>query len=177
MPYVPHLDMRLYMDHGPAGIASTLAQNHKDRNTDKWKAVHHMSRSLVKSEMNYNKVEGEFLAVYSGVLMNRKYLFETPFTVMTDHLALPRFYNNTGRPVPHRVDRHRGRLGAFQMKLQFVPGDKMPCDYRSRHPDLLPDNLTKEEREEIGIETKEENTKIWMGKVLETILQRSQSMR
>ena len=51
-----------HIDHGPAGIA----QNHKKRDADKWNAVYHMSRSLVKSEINYNKVKGESLAVYSG---------------------------------------------------------------------------------------------------------------
>ena len=67
--------------------------------------------------------------------------------VMSDHSAMPTFYNNTGRPAPHGVDRHRGRLGAFNMSVQYVPGDKMPCNYGSRHPDLLPENLMKEQRE------------------------------
>ena len=89
--------------------------------------------------------------------MNKKYLLGTKFTVMTDHSGLPALYNNSGRPAPHRVDRHRGRLGAFDMDVQFVPGDKNPCDYGSRHPDLLPDDLTKEQREEIGNETEEED--------------------
>lgn len=76
--------------------------------------VNHKSRSLVKSERNYKKVEGESLAIYSGCIMNRRYLFGKPFTVKTDHSALLVLYNNTGRPAPHRVDRHRGRLGAFR---------------------------------------------------------------
>ena len=78
VPYEPDRETRLYVDHGPAGIASTLAQRHED----KWKAVHHMSRSLVKSEMKYNKGEGESMAIYSGTLMNRKYLMGTSFTVI-----------------------------------------------------------------------------------------------
>ena len=84
---------KLYVDHGPAGIASTLAQNHQEGDTPRWKAVHHMSRSLVKSEMNYNKIEGESPAIYSGILMNRKYLMGAPFTTMTDHSSLPAMYN------------------------------------------------------------------------------------
>ena len=89
VPYIPNLETRLYVDHGPAGIASTLAQNHKEDDIPKWKAVHHMSRSLVKSEMNYNKIKGKSLSIYSEVLMNRKYLLGAPFTVVTDHSALP----------------------------------------------------------------------------------------
>ena len=77
----------------------------------------------------------------SGVKMNRQYLYGTEFTVMTDHIALPSLYNTT-RPTPHRVERHRGRLGSFQFKVQHVPGKQMPCDYGSRHPDALPSNLT-----------------------------------
>ena len=49
-------------------------------------------------------------------------------------------------------------------------GDKMPCDYGSRHPDPVADNLTREEREEIGIETEEEDAKIWIGNILSTRL-------
>ena len=120
----------------------------------------------MKSEMNYNKVEGESLAIYSGVLMNRKYLLGAPFTVMTDHSSLPSMYNSPSRPAPHRVDRHRGRLGAFDMKVDFVPGHKNPCDYGSRHPDQLPENLTKEQREDMGIETEEEDMEIWLGALI-----------
>lgn len=100
VPYVPNLETCLYVDHGLAGIASTHAQNHKEGENPKWKAVHHMSRSLVKSEMNYNKIEGESLAIYSGVLMNGKYLLGVPFTVMMDHSALPAMYNNPSRLAP-----------------------------------------------------------------------------
>ena len=58
------------------------------------------------------------------------------------------------------MDRHRGRLGAFDMKVEYVPGNPMPCDYGSRHPEQLPDNLTKRQREELGIETEEEDEEI-----------------
>ena len=115
-------------------------------------------------------MEGESLAIYSGVLMNRKYLLGAPFTVMTDHSALPSMYNSPSRPAPHRVDRHRGRLGAFDMKVDFVPGHKNPCDYGSRHPDQLPDNLTKEQREDMGIETEEEDMEIWLGALIKEVL-------
>ena len=53
------------------------------------------------------------------------------------------------------------------MTVQFIPGDQIPCDYGSRHPDPLPDKLTAEEREELGIETEEEDAEIWVRKVLE----------
>ena len=46
----------------------------------------------------------------------------------------------------------------------------MPCDYGSRHPDKLPENLIKEQREEIGIETEEEDMEVWLGKVTQQVL-------
>ena len=101
--------------------------------------------------------------------MNRKYLLGTPFTVMTDHSALPAMYNNPARPAPHPVDRHRGQLGAFNMRVLFEPGHKSPWDYGSRHPDKLPDNLTKEQTEEIGVETEEEDMEVWLRKVVQEV--------
>ena len=85
VPYVPHLDTRLYVDHGPKGIASTVAQLHKHGKKPGWKAVHHKSRSLIPAEENYSKVEGESLAIYSGIKMQKQYLYGTAFIVMTDH--------------------------------------------------------------------------------------------
>ena len=61
VPYVTHMDMRLYVDHGPAGIASTVVQLHTDEKNPGWKEVHHKSRSLIASELNYKKVEGKSL--------------------------------------------------------------------------------------------------------------------
>ena len=160
---VPHLDTRLYVDHGPEGIASTVAQHHQEGDNPGWKAVHHKSRSLVAAELNYSKPEGESLAIYSGIKMNSQYLYGTQFTVMTDHYALPSLYNTT-RPAPHRVERHRGRLRNFQFTVH-VPGNKHPCDYGSRHPEPLPPNMTREEMEDMGIETEEadKQTKIILG--------------
>ena len=125
-----------------------------------WNAVHHMSWSLVISEMNYNKVEGESLGIYAGINMNKRYLYGTKFTVMTDHEALPDLYNHPGKPTNDRVDRHRSKLGAYQFTVRYVPGDQNICDYGSRHPDPLPDNMTKEEKEEMGIETEDEEKEI-----------------
>ena len=76
--YIPHLETRLYIDHGPEGIASTVAQLYKEGNNPGWKVVHHKSRSLITAERNYTKPEGESLAIYSRIKMNRQYLNGTP---------------------------------------------------------------------------------------------------
>ena len=138
----------------------------RDEGALKWKSVHHMSRSLVKSEKNYKKVEEESLAIYIGLLMNRRYLIGTQFIIMTDQSTFQALYNNMGRMVPHR-----GQIGAFNMQVEYVPEDKNPCDYSSRHLDLLPENLTREQKEEIGIETEEEDKEICVRHVLQTTVQ------
>ena len=170
VPYMPHLETRLYVDHGPDGIASTIAQNHEEDGKDKWKAVHYKSRRLDKSEKNYWKIEGESLGIYAGIIMNKDYLYGTEFTVMTDHEALPTLYNNPTKTAPDRVNRHRSRLGAFDFKVKYVPGDQNISDYGSRHPDPIPPNLTREQREDLGIETEEEDKEVWINHVIDTNL-------
>ena len=51
--------------------------------------------------------------------------------------------------LPGTIQQH-GENDAIQ--VDHVPGDKNPCDYDSKYPDLLPENLTREQREEIGIQ-------------------------
>ena len=39
-----------------------------------------------------------------------------------------------------------------------------------RHPDAVPENLTTEQREEMGIETEEEDQEIWVSKIVEELI-------
>ena len=73
--------------------------------------------------------------------------------VMTDHIVFPTLYNLLSQTAPYRVDRHRSQLGAFEFNIEFVPGEKNVSDYGSRHPDPMPPNLIREQREKMGIET------------------------
>ena len=70
--------------------------------------------------------------------------------------------------LPGTIQQH-GENDATQ--VEHVPGDKNLCDYNSKHPDLLPENLTREQREEIGIETEEEGKEICVRHVLQIALQ------
>ena len=67
--------------------------NNNEKNPG-WKAVHHKIRSLIPAEEGYSKVEGESLAVYSGVKMNKQNLYAM------DHASLPSIYNFTS-PALH----------------------------------------------------------------------------
>ena len=169
--YDPERETRLYVDHGPEGVASTVAQGYDipEEHEKQWRAVHHKSRSLQPAEKNYQKIEGESLAVYSGILVNKMYLYGTKFTVVSDHQPLIPLYNSPNRPAPLRVERHRSKLRQFDFKLIFEPGSTSPCDYGSRHP---PPSKTysKEEKEEWGIEEEDEDGEIWVNRVIQDVV-------
>ena len=86
------------MDHGPFGVASTIALEHQvPGSTDTaWRPVFYTSRALTKTEHNYSKVEGESLGVLTGILTNKRYSYGTQFEVIVDHQPLV-----TGCPTNH----------------------------------------------------------------------------
>ena len=54
--------------------------------------------------------------------------------------------------------------------MRPVGGNKHPCDYGSRHPDPIPEGLTKEELEDWGIETEETDREIWVNRIMEDLI-------
>ena len=87
--------------------------------------------------------------------MNRRYLIGTQFIIMTDQSTFQALYNNMRRMVPHR-----GHKEAFNMQVEYVREDKNTCNYSTRHLDILLENLTMEQKKEIGIETEEKDKEI-----------------
>ena len=157
MNYDSNRSTRLYVDHGPEGIASTVTQRYDipGRKTPEYRPVTYSSRSLKKAEKGYSKVEGESLGVLSGIMTNKQYLYGTKFDVVVDHKPLLPLYNSPGRPAPVRVDRHKSKLLAFRYKLIYEPGSSNPSDYGSRHP--VPDREhSTEEKAELGIKDEED---------------------
>ena len=53
--YDPERQTRLYVDHGPLGIASTVAQMYKEHRKEVWKAVYHNGRRLEPPIRNITK--------------------------------------------------------------------------------------------------------------------------
>ena len=149
---------RLYVDHGPDGLASTVGQRYDVAGERKpqWRPVTHSSRTLTEAEKGYGKTEGESLAILSGIMTHKEYLYGTVFEVVTDHKPLVSLYNSPNRPAPVRVDRHRGKLRNFRFKVVYEPGNTSPADYGSRHPNP-PREYTETEREELGVEDMEED--------------------
>ena len=165
--YDPKRSTRVYVDHGPEGVASTVAQRYDVPGKDpEYRPVAYISRSLKAPEKNYSKVEGESLAVLSGVKMNKQYLYGTKFEVVVDHKPLLPLYNSPNRPAPVRVDRHKAKLLAFRFSVVYEPGYTTPSDYGSRHPE--PDRKhSKQEREDLGIEDEEEDKEFSVNRLIE----------
>ena len=112
-------------------------------------------------------MDGESLAIYSGINMNRRYLYGITFMVMTDHSALLSLYNKPNRSALARVERHRSRLRNFDFKVDYCPGEEMPCDCGSRHPMPAKKGYTKTEKEQLGIEQEEEDAEIWISRIVD----------
>ena len=158
---------RVYVDHGPQGVAATLAQEYKvpGQAQPVWRPVNHTSRSMTVAEKNYGKTEGESLAVVHGILTNKSFLYGIDFTVITDHLPLVSLYNSPGRAAPVRVAKHRSKLGAFAFKLMYEPGSTTPCEYGSRHPSPL-QQYSREEKDALGIEDMEDEAEFVVNRVV-----------
>ena len=165
--YDPHRHTRVYVDHGPHGLASTLAQAYQTPGyrEPQYRPVIHHSRALTKAEMGYGKIEGESLSILAGVKINSTYLYGTKFEVVTDHEPLVPLYNSPTRPAPVRVERHRSKLRSFRFTTIHHPGKTIPCDYASRHPPPVR-SYTSQEKEDLGVEEEEEDAEIQIGRVL-----------
>ena len=110
----------LYVDHRPNGVASTVAQRYFDQNGGPLHhPIHHNSRVLRATETRYGNVEGELLAVLSGIKSNKMYLYGSPFTVVVDHRPLEPLYNDPSRPSPARDDRHHSKLLGFDFNVVY----------------------------------------------------------
>ena len=151
--YELNKETRLYVDHGPGGVAGTVAQEHEvpEIMEKAWRPVNHTSRALTSAEQGYSKVEGESLAVYSQIMTNRRYLYGTKFVVIVDHEPLVTLYNTKGSPLPVRVAKHISKLRGFNFTVKYEPGKTTPCDYGSRHPPPSR-KYSKQEKEEYGVE-------------------------
>ena len=115
--------------------------------------------------MGYGKIEGESLAVLTGIKTNSRFLYGTDFVGVTDHLPLVPPYNNPTRPAPVRVERHHSKLRSFHFKMKYETGRTNPSDYSSRHTPPLRE-YTQEEKEELGVEKEEDDATIQVGRLI-----------
>jgi transposase InsO family protein len=162
----PERKTRLYVDEGPTGVAATVAQQHRVEGMDHpvWRPVAYNSRAKTEAELGYGKVDGESLAVMSGMLSNKMYLYGMDCEVVTDHLPLVSMYNKHSMSLPVRVAKHKSKLRAFHYKVTYEPGVTTPADYGSRHHSALRP-YSRQQREELGVEEEEEDMEIIVNRV------------
>jgi hypothetical protein len=104
------------------------------------------SRSLRKSEKNYNNMDREILAVTEGVKKHRLYLWGHPFVIKTDHIAIPylhrnhsdnaralRFYNDLAE-YNYTVEHKKGKSIAHADALSRYPYDMTLPDFADDTP-------------------------------------------
>ena len=164
--YDPTRETRLYCDDGPKGVAATVAQGYKVEGVDHtvWRPVTYTSRAKTETECNYGKVDGESLAVLSGILTNKMYLYGTRFTVITDHKPIVPMYNSHSKSIPVRVAKHKSKLRAFDFDVAYEAGVTTPSDYGSRHPPGSKE-YSQAERELLGVEAEEEDAEILIARL------------
>ena len=167
--YDPMKPTRIYVDDGPAGVAATVAQSYEVEGIDHpvWRPVMHTSRAKTAAEMNYGKVDGESLAVLTGIHSNKMYLYGTKFTVVVDHEPLVPMYSSHSKSLPFRVAKHKSKLRGFDFHLIYEPGLTTPAPYGSRHPPPAR-TYNSTERAELGVE-EEEDAEIIVNRIGEVI--------
>ena len=159
--YDPARNTRVYCDDGPLGLGATVAQEYRVEGVDHpvWRPVTYTGRAKTEAELHYGKVDGESLGVLTGILSNKMYLYGTKFTVVVDHLPLVPMYKSHSKALPARVAKHKSKLRAFDFDVVYEAGITTPSDYGSRHPPTTK-QYTAEEREELGVETEEEDAEV-----------------
>ena len=155
---------RVYVDDGPHGLGATLAQKYDITGIDHpvWRPVAYASRTKTTAELNYGKVDGESLALLFGIKVFKMYLYGIQFEVVVDHKPLLALYNGHSKDRPARVERHISKLGSFDFEVTYEPGVTNPSDYPSRHPftKVMEEAITSKQKEELSLQTQEEETEI-----------------
>ena len=153
-PYVLNRPTHVVSDASEHGLQASIYQEkeHNLRNERSiWLPIDHVSRALTPKEMDYSPIERESLALSWGAEQFRYYLVGQEYTAWTDHEPLLSIYNNRLKPTTKRIGRHRDRIQDLQYHLKYLKGERMPCDYGSRHANPI-DHLSQEEQEQLGFD-------------------------
>lgn len=151
-PYNPGWVTHFMADASLAGIQASIYQELPWQGKPVWVPVNHVSRAVTATEERYSPIERESLALSWGIEQFRHYLVGTDFTAWTDHEPLTPIYNNPLKIASKRITKHRDAVQDMNFKLKYLKGEKMPCDYGSRHPNPI-EHLNSEEKEVLGFDT------------------------
>ena len=121
----------LFTDASPVGVNATLAQLDSE---GRYRPVNIASRALTATEMLYDQLEREAVAMHFGCTRFKIFLQGCHFTHFIDPEPLKHMMEKTKREAPARIERIRLKLQGFDSSIQLVKGKHNPADYLSRHP-------------------------------------------
>ncbi|CAK1582180.1 unnamed protein product [Parnassius mnemosyne] len=91
------------------------------------------SRTLNKSECNYNTTEKELLAILFGCKTFRPYLYGRKFKIITDHRPLKWLFNH--KDSSSKLQRWRLKLMEYEYEIEYQKGKlNATADALSRYP-------------------------------------------
>jgi hypothetical protein len=115
--YVPNYPLVVYTDASNYAIGGVVAQIHPDGSE---RVLSYPSRLLKGAELNYGISDKECLAVVFVVKKERKYLYGTTFTIVTDHHAL--IHLMSIKDYTGRLARWAVYLQEFQFNIKYKKG-------------------------------------------------------
>ena len=121
----------LFTDASPVGVNATLAQLDEE---GRYRPVNIASRALTTTEMQYDQLEREAVAMHFGCTRFKIFLQGCHFTHFIDPEPLKHMMEKTKREAPARVERIRLKLQGFDSTIKIVKGKHNPAVYLSRHP-------------------------------------------
>ena len=120
---------QVYTDASDIAIGATLEQIRNNQRVP----IAFFSRSLDKTERQYDTFGKELLGVYAAVNKFSLYLQPGNFTVFTDHQALIGALHNCTDNYPRRVRTQLQKLSEYAFEIVHVKGgDNSVADYLSR---------------------------------------------
>ena len=103
----PATHHKVYADSSKDGVRAVLLQE----DDDGWRPVAYLSKSMIKSEIEYAQVEKESLAITTGIIKFHSYLYGLKFEVESDNHPRCTIFSRGLSLAP-------GRIQGFMLKLQ-----------------------------------------------------------
>ena len=117
-------------DGSPVGVEAALYQT--DDN-EEMRLRCFVSRALTAVEQRYSQTCRDATAVVYACERLHQYLYNSDFTLLSDHLPLKTIFGNPSAKLPVRLERLSLRLQPYRFTFGHVAGKHNPSDYYSRH--------------------------------------------
>ena len=123
----PAQETEVIVDASPVSLGGLLVQDDK--------VISYARRVLRDVESRSSQTEREMLAIVWALEHFHLYLYESEFTIVTDHKLLLGVFKSY-KPTSARMERWKLRLMPYNCHLVYRPGkdDENPADFMSRHP-------------------------------------------